>query len=338
MVIFRAMNRRDRFAGSAGSAGSEHRWLWAAALGAAAAVGLPALASALIRRSAQPPQAPRWGRSHRYAGPFGEITFQEIGAVGTPVLLLHSPGPGHDAEQWREAAELLALRHRVYVPDLPGWGRSEPPPEHRPGVYTEVIADFLSAVVREPAVVLAAGLSAAWALAVAALHPERVLALGLVAPRGLGGPIDGPGVQGELLRSLLPLPVCGDSILDLLTRRSALLRHLNRLYAAPERVDAALLDHCYRASHRPAARRALAAYWSGQLDPGGLPELPRDLPVWIAWGRAAVEPPVENADLWLRRLPDAALDVFDGAGGLPHAEVPARFCRSLEVFLNGFSG
>jgi pimeloyl-ACP methyl ester carboxylesterase len=326
------MYERDR------SGGPDRRWLWAAVLGGAAAVGLPALASALIRRAARPPQSPRWGRAHRYAGRFGEVTFQELGAVGVPLVLLHSPGPGHDSEQWREAAELLALRHRVYVPDLPGWGRSEPPPEHRPGVYADVVADFLAGVVREPAVVLAAGLSAAWALAVAALYPELVLALGLVAPRGLGADIDGQGVQGELLRKVLPLAVFGDTALDLLTSRNALVRHLRRLYAAPERVDAALVDHCYRASHQPAARRALAAYWAGRLDPDGLIQPPADLPVWIAWGRAAGDPPVENADLWLRRLPGAALDVFEGAGALPYAEVPARFCRSFETFLHELAG
>ena len=311
----------------------DRRWLWAAVLGGAAAVGVPALASALIRRAARPPQAPRWGRAHRFGGRLGEVVFQELGAVGTPLLLLHSFGPGHDAEQWRESAELLALRHRVYVPDLPGWGRSEAPREHSAAAYVEALCDFLANVAREPAVVLAAGLSAAHALQLAAGHPERVRALGLVSPEGLGPEVDGRGLQGALLERLLPLPVFGASALDLLTRRSAVIGHLRRLYAAPERVDAALVDHHYRAS-----RRALAAFLAGRLDPRRLPEPPDGIPLWIAWGRAAVEPPVENADLWLRRLPGAQLDVFDGAGALPHAEVPARFCRAFEAFLGGVGG
>ena len=53
---------------------------------------------------------------------------------------------------------------------------------------------------------------------------------------------------------------------------------------------------------------------------------------------AALDPPVENADVWLHRLPGAQLDVFDGAGTLPHAEVPARFCRAFETFLGGAGG
>ncbi|HEY0782776.1 MAG TPA: hypothetical protein VGE98_09995, partial [Thermoanaerobaculia bacterium] len=56
-------------------------------------------------------------------------------------------------------------------------------------------------------------------------------------------------------------------------------------------------------------------------------------PVWLAWGRDAVTPPVESADLWLRRLARPELEVLPGCGSLPHAEVPAAFSRALGRFL-----
>src|SRR3954453_19665840 len=91
---------------------------------AGAAVGIPVVAAALLRRRAEPPSPPRWGRTHRYAGRSGrEVVFQELGS-GPPVVLLHSFGPGYDANQWRETAEVLAAYHSVYVPDFPGWGRT----------------------------------------------------------------------------------------------------------------------------------------------------------------------------------------------------------------------
>ena len=58
------------------------------------------------------------------------------------------------------------------------------------------------------------------------------------------------------------------------------------------------------------------------LDRAGLIEEARS--VWIA-----------TADLWLQHLPGASLDVFEGAGALPHAETSALFCRALERFLEG---
>jgi pimeloyl-ACP methyl ester carboxylesterase len=302
-----------------------------------AAVGIPVAAAALLRRRAEPPSPPRWGRTHRYAGRWSEVVFQELGS-GPPVLLLHSFGPGYGAGQWRAVAETLAERYCVYVPDLPGWGRTRGGAGlQRPDRYLHLIEDFLAGVVREKAVVVASGLAAAYAVQAATDHPNRVRALALVSPLGLSEDGDDPakGRGRSFLSTLLGLPLVDAPVLDLLTGRAALEHHLRReVYAAPERVDAALLEHHYRASHAPHARAALAAYLRGDLwldVSEGLES--RRTPVWIAWGRQSKNPPVENADLWLRRLPDAEIDIFEGAGALPQAESPALFCRALERFL-----
>lgn len=309
---------------------------------AGAAVGAPALVSAVIRRRAEPPQTPRWGRAHRYAGRHGEIVFQELGLRGDrpPVVLLHSFGPGHDAQEWRATAERLAEHYAVYAPDLPGWGRSAAPSSGTwsPALYVEAISAFLSGVVREPAVLVASGMTAAYAVRIAAEHPGRLRALGLVCPLGLEAGLSGDtaGFVGTLLR----LPIVRDTVLDLLTSRSAITHHLRKeVYAAPERVDAALLDHHYRASHVPRSRAALAAWLGGDLQDAVAETLPEiGLPVWIAWGRQSAAPRVEEADRWLHRLPHTAeLEVFETAGALPHAEAPAAFCRALDRFIAGIS-
>jgi pimeloyl-ACP methyl ester carboxylesterase len=304
---------------------------------AGAAVGIPVLAAALLRRRAEPPSPPRWGRTHRYVGRSGrEMVFQQLGS-GPAVVLLHSFGPGYDANQWRDAAETLASGFSVYVPDLPGWGRTRAlPGAHHPDRYLQLLEDFLTDVVREEAVLVASGLSAAYAIQAAVDHPRRVRALALVSPLGLGETAETGALQG-FAGHVVGLPVVGAPILDLLTGRAALDHHLRReVYAAPERVDAALLEHHYRASHTAQARAALAAYLRGDLWHDVSEELDRlRLPVWLAWGREAKSPPIDQADLWLRHLPGAALDVFEGAGALPYAETPALFCRGLERFLAG---
>lgn len=307
---------------------------------AGAAVGAPALVSTVIRRRAEPPQTPRWGRAHRYSGRHGEIVFQELGLRGDrpPVVLLHSFGPGHDANEWRASAERLAERYAVYAPDLPGWGRSSAPAgPWSPALYVDAIAGFLAGVVREPAILIASGMTAAYAVRIAAEHPGRLRALGLVCPLGLDA---GEGTGSSLVGTLLRLPVLRNTVLDLLTSRSAIAHHLRKkVYAAPERVDAALLDHHYRASHMPRSRAALAAWLGGELgDIVAETLLEIGLPVWISWGRLSAAPRIEDADRWLRRLPHTAeLEVFETAGALPHAEAPAAFCRALDRFIAAVS-
>jgi len=54
-----------------------------------------------------------------------KINYQIIGE-GRPFLILH--GWGSNCERWQKAGELLAEKGlRVIIPDLPGFGKSEPP-------------------------------------------------------------------------------------------------------------------------------------------------------------------------------------------------------------------
>jgi pimeloyl-ACP methyl ester carboxylesterase len=299
-----------------------------------AAVALSALAGAVLRRRSRPLSPAPWGRARRYAWDLGAVSFQELG-FGPPLVLLHSLGPGHDGGEWLRAAERLAPHYHVYVPDLLGWGRSEKPPLlYTPDLYLDLVEDFLAEVVREPAVVVAAGETAAYAVQVAVNRPALVRGLGLVVPCGLDHAGEGP-LPAAPVRALVPLPLAGGAALDLLTSRGAIARHLRRdVFAAPERVDAALVEHHWRAARLPRARHALAAHAGGRLHHRVADLLSRlECPVWLAWGRACRRPPVEAADLWLRRLPAAALEVFAGSAAVPHAEEPAAFAAALGRWL-----
>ena len=46
-------------------------------------------------------------------------------------------------------------------------------------------------------------------------------------------------------------------------------------------------------------------------------------------------PPVESADLWLRSLQGADLEIFENSGILPHSESAEEVARQLERFLGG---
>lgn len=298
-------------------------------------MGIPAAANALIARRNRRLEGASWGRSRRYAWKAGEIDFRRLGS-GPALVCLHAFGPGHDSEEWRELAESLATRFEVFAPDFLGWGRSDKPAMAYDGeLYIEQISDFLEDVVGRPAAILAAGLGAAYAVQVAVDRPEAVTALGLSVPTGIAVSGEEPDVKDALVNRMLRLPILGTSALNIYTSRTAIANYLRReAFATPDRIDAARIEHHYLSSHQPGSHLALAAFLSGYLNHRIEESLPKvTTPTWIGWGRQAVSPAVEIADLWLSRLPKAELEVFEGAGSLPHTEIPARFGKPLESFL-----
>jgi pimeloyl-ACP methyl ester carboxylesterase len=253
------------------------------------------------------------------------------------MVLVHSLGPGHDAEQWRDVGLVLARHHRVFALDLLGWGHSDKPRvEYDAELNIQLLKDFAEEVVREQAVVVAAGLAAAYAVQVAADYPEAVSSLGLVSPLGLEGFGEEPDLTDALTNRALRLPLIGTTALNLYTSHAAISRHLRHdVFAAEDRVDAGRIEHHYLSSHQPGSHLALAALLSGYLNHDVLPVLARvDQPVWLAWGRQSTLPTVESADLWLNRLQAAELEVFEGSGNHPHLESPQLFADTLASFLD----
>ena len=302
-----------------------------------AAIGVPALINAVVSRRVGKPPAAVWGHGESSDWKHGKIHYQRLGD-GAPVLLLHSLGPGHSSEEWHGVAERLASSYEVFVPDLLGWGQSDGPSlTYDSELYIELIADFAQRVVGPRPAVVAAGLPAAYAVQLATDQPELMRALGLIVPSGIELHGDEPDFKDALVHWLLRLPILGTSALNVYTSRSAIATYLRReVYASAERVDDALVDRHYRSSHQPGAHGALAAYLSGYLNHNVREILDRvDIPVWLGWGRQAVTPPVESADLWLRSLAGADLEIFENSGTLPHAESADEVARQLERFLSG---
>ncbi len=301
-----------------------------------AAVGVPALANALIAKRSKRLASAGWGRAHKYAWKLGEISFQRVGE-GPALVLLHSFGPGHDSEEWRQIAELLSNDYQVFALDLLGWGRSDKPKlQYDDELYIQLIDDFIEDVVRERVVAVAAGLAGAYATQVAVDHPDVIRGVALAVPSGVNIYGDEPDLKDAFVHRALRTPILGTSALNLYTSQTAIARYLKRdVFAAPDRVDAGLIEQHYHSSHQPGSHTALAAYLSGYLNHRVEEALGRlDCPIWIGWGREAKNPPVETADLWLRHAASSIeLEVFEGSGNLPHVEVASEFAERLQTFL-----
>lgn len=115
-------------------------------------------------------------------------------AVAPPLLLIH--GLGDEADTWRRVFPALAERHRVVAFDLPGFGRSAPPPRAASvSFYARVAAGLMAAlgITRAALVGHSGGAMVAQRLAIGA--PQLVERLVLVAgclPVSRGEPPSGP--------------------------------------------------------------------------------------------------------------------------------------------------
>jgi len=98
-----------------------------------------------------------------------------------PLVLVH--GLGVSGRYWRPLAEVLSAYRQVWVPELPGHGRSD-----RPGralevpLMASVLADWMTRVGLGRAVLVGNSLGCQVALELAVRDPDRVTALVLAGP------------------------------------------------------------------------------------------------------------------------------------------------------------
>ena len=129
---------------------------------------------------------------HRFAGLSSQIVRIDglhwhflRGGRGPTILMLH--GFGADANCWIRLAPLLRSRFTMLIPDLPGFGKSEPPD----GIAFDIdsqrarLVSFLNAVGIDDCIVVGNSMGGYLATALAAAEPARVSALWLLAPLGV---------------------------------------------------------------------------------------------------------------------------------------------------------
>src|SRR3954469_18053550 len=118
---------------------------------------------------------------HRTVDLDGPVHYADFGGTGRPVVLVH--GLGGSYANWLAVGPRLAALGRVYALDLAGHGLTP-----SLGRTAKVVANrgllgrFLTAVAREPAILIGNSMGGYLSLAEAAEEPEKVASLVLVSP------------------------------------------------------------------------------------------------------------------------------------------------------------
>jgi pimeloyl-ACP methyl ester carboxylesterase len=269
------------------------------------------------------------------------------GGRGSPVLFIHGLGSSGYME-WRFNLEATADRHRVFAPDLPGFGRSEKP-RARYGVpyFTRFIERYMDERGLRSAVVVGASLGGRIALELALDSPRLVRKLVLVNALGLGRP------NVHVSYGLVTIPRVGEALMNV--ARGALrwapsqtIRRVAARYAGSSSdltrtMDDAYLDNLrelyaaegYHNAYLATVRSLVTpkAIFGGQHDmTTRLNEL--KVPVQLIWGADDPLFPVAHAARAHSLIERSRLTVIEGAGHTPQAERPEEFNRVLHAFLD----
>jgi pimeloyl-ACP methyl ester carboxylesterase len=221
-------------------------------------------------------------------------------ADGPAVVLVH--GLGGNTEDWRELAPYLAKAgYRVYLPDLPGYGRSEKPADFSYSVTdeAEAVVEFFDAMGVKQADLGGWSMGGWIVQLVAARHPERVRRLMLFDAAGI---YEKPAWDTRLFTPTTPAE------LDQL--EALLVPH-------PNRIPGFVARDILRISKQNAwvIHRAVAAMLTGhEATDNLLPEL--RMPVLIVWGDKDQITPLSQGERIHQLVPQSQLEIFSGCGHL----------------------
>jgi pimeloyl-ACP methyl ester carboxylesterase len=237
-------------------------------------------------------------------------------ANGPVVVLVH--GLGSRAEDWHNLAPYLVnAGFRVYLPDLPGFGRSEKPANFSYSVRDQaaVLVGFLDALGLKQ-VDLGGWSMGGWiAELVAAERPDRVNRLILFDAAGLY-------VKPDWNVNLF-MPRNADELNQL---DDLLMPH-------PPQIPAYVARDILRLSrdHRWVIRRAIDSMLTAQdVTDKLLPDL--KMPVLIEWGALDRITPVAQAETIHQLIPQSQLDVVAGCGHLAPLECASRMGPQVVTF------
>jgi pimeloyl-ACP methyl ester carboxylesterase len=273
------------------------------------------------------------------------------GGRGAPVVFIHGLGSSGYME-WRRNLEPAAVRHRVFAPDLPGYGRTDKPRvRYTIPYFARFIRRYIADRGLRSAALVGASLGGRVALEVALEEPKLVRKLVLVNTLGLGRP---RVRMAQAAYGLVTIPRVGEAVMgfarDALTwAPRTMVRRFAARYSGSSADLTESLDDGYLSDLRE--MYAIDGYRSAYLSTirslvnpralfGGPHDVTRRLselkiPVQLIWGADDPLFPLAHAERAQSLIGRAALAVIEGAGHTPQAERPEEFNRVLHRFLDG---
>jgi pimeloyl-ACP methyl ester carboxylesterase len=279
------------------------------------------------------PDKPRAALEAAYPGEYRQVLGLRVRLLDTgpreapALILLH--GFGSSLDTWEPWARALSAKYRVIRLDLPGFGLTGPDPT---GNYSDdrtlaILAGLMDQLALPKAALIGNSLGGRFAWEFAARYPQRVTKLVLISPDGFASPGFTYGKAPEVPPMLEAMPWVGP--------RSLIRANLAPAWAHPDALPDTVLERYRDMLLAPGVRRAILDRTRQTVITDPAARL-RSItaPTLLLWGEEDHMIPVQNAQDYLRLLPNAQLVRLPGMGHVPFEEAPAAALPPLERFLS----
>jgi pimeloyl-ACP methyl ester carboxylesterase len=260
-----------------------------------------------------------------------QIRYVVVGQ-GKPLLLIH--GFGASIGHWRKNIPVLAeAGYRVFAIDLLGFGASDKAQiAYSVELWEEMLADFWTDLVHEPAVFVGNSIGALLSLMMLTRHSE--MAAGGVLLNAAGGLNHRPEELNAPLRvvmgaftKLVSSQQVGGFLFNRIRQKSRLKKTLAQVYRDRTAITDELVDILYQPSCDPGAQKVFASILTAP--PGPRPEELLPLvtqPLLMIWGETDPWTPIASAKLY-QALAEKSPEQFQfvsipDTGHCPHDERP----------------
>jgi pimeloyl-ACP methyl ester carboxylesterase len=237
---------------------------------------------------------------------------------GRTVMFLHGDRGG---SVWLDMLEELSKKYDVIAPHHPGFGESDTP-EWFKNVHD--LAYFYLEFMREMDLndvhIVGQGIGGWIAAEIAIRSTERIKSITLVSSYGIR-------LKGVQLADIF------------LWNREETTRHLFHDGSIADRIlEQSFSEEDFDQFTKDKEGAARIGFAPRFLDPHLEKWLNRvRVPVLIIWGRHDQLLPVDYAEYWASKLPDARVEIFESSGHLPYVEDEGKFLETVEKFIEGAS-
>lgn len=246
-----------------------------------------------------------------------------------PLLFVH--GFGASTDHWRKNLAGLCKDFEVWAIDLLGFGRSAKPKLAYSGdLWRDQLSDFITEVIRQPAVLVGNSLGGYASLCAAAQRPQTAAGLVLINSAGpftkaQTAPPPEPlkKLLGDTGQAIFRQPWASFLLFQYVRQKSVIRNTLQKVYLDQSAVTNQLVEEIYRPSCDVGAVQVFASVFNtpqGEKVDVLLSQLA--CPLLLLWGEADPWINARQRGAKFRQYCPQLTEYFLQAGHCPHDEVP----------------